>query len=58
MARLNHARHIHRGRPTERAFITPAKDHSCAKAATSGYSLSSDKVADWAAQNGFSVSSR
>lgn len=57
MAALNHARHAHRGRPTEMAFAPRAKWSHNAKAvaANAGRSLSTEAKAAWAAANGFTV---
>ncbi len=59
MSRINHAKHAHRGRPTECAFSrTPAwARHSPAKAANAGRSLSADEKARWAASHGFAIAS-
>lgn len=59
MARLNHAKHAHRGRPTESAFSRqPSGWHTPAKAAGPARSLSSEAKAAWAAQHGVLLSAR
>lgn len=58
-ARLNHARHSHRGRATERAFFQPNRNAwTAAKPASQARSLSPEAIAAWAAQNGIAVAAR
>jgi len=60
MASMNHARHAHRGRPTEMAFAPRVgwNPTSRAKAAAPARSLSAEAIAAWAAKHGCGVASR
>lgn len=60
MSKMNHARHSHRGRPTEMAFSPKSRwaKHQPAKAATPGRSLSHEEIAKHAAAMGISISLR
>lgn len=57
MSSINHARHAHRGRPTEMAFAPKPKWNPNAKAvaANAGRSLSREQVAAWASAHGCTV---
>lgn len=60
MARINHARHAHRGRATEMAFAPRPRWDPKAKAVAAGpaRSLSPEAMAAWAAKNGYAVAAR
>ena len=59
MARMNHARHAHRGRPTESAVVTRRwNPNARAKAAGPARSLSQEAKAAWAASHGFALAVR
>lgn len=59
MASMNHARHAHRGRPTEMAFA-PVRWNPRSRAVAAGpaRSLSAEAKAAWAASHGFALAIR
>jgi hypothetical protein len=59
LAAMNHARHAHRGRPTEMAFA-PRRWNPNARAVAAGpaRSLSDEAKAAWAASHGFALATR
>lgn len=60
MATMNHARHAHRGRPTQSAFSArfASNDNHKAKAAGPARSLTPAERNKWAADHGFAIAAR